>query len=404
MPALHPFPGIRYADDDLAALTAPPYDVIDAQERAALAAQHRHNVVAIDLPVADGDGGGDAYAAAAKTWERWRAIGVLIEDAPSLYPYRMTFTDETGTARSTLGVLGALGIDAQARADVLPHEHTTPKAHSDRLQLLRSTQANLSAIWGLSLTAGLTALIDLERAEVLGSWRDPEGIGHELWRLDDPATTKALTEAIGANPLVIADGHHRYSTALSYADEAGAPPGADATLCLVVELDHDQLTVAPIHRLISGLPPEADLAGALAADFEVGALEPLPGADVVSRLVTDGALALVTPDGMRLLRPRTALGGVEPLDSVRVAEAAGSWPAHELRYQHGVAHAVAAVTGGRAQAAILLRPVSVEQIRSTADARGLMPPKSTFFWPKPRTGAVFRDLSIDAEDPPCPNR
>ncbi|MGQ0631180.1 MAG: DUF1015 family protein [Sporichthyaceae bacterium] len=391
MPALNPFPGIRYADDDLSAVTAPPYDVIDAAERAVLAAQHRHNVVAIDLPIADS--GGDAYAAAAKTWENWRATGVLIEDAPSLYPYRMTFTDEAGTARSTLGVLGALGIDAQARADVLPHEHTTPKAHSDRLRLLRSTQANLSAIWGLSLTAGLTALIDLDRAEALGAWTDPEGIGHELWRLDDPATVKAVTEAIGANPLVIADGHHRYSTCLTYAGEPQAPAGADATMCLVVELDHDQLTVAPIHRLIADLPPGVDLVDVLSADFEIGGLEPLPGAEVVARLVAERALALVTPEGMRLLRPRNGLDGVEPLDSVRVAAAANALPPHELSYQHGVARAVAAVTDGRAQAAILLRPVSVEQIRSTADARGLMPPKSTFFWPKPRTGTVFRDMS-----------
>lgn len=392
MPKFQPFPGIRYAADALAEVTAPPYDVIDATQRAELAARHPHNVVRVDLPVADGDG--DPYAAAAEQFARWRADGVLGEDTPALYPYRMTVTDEAGVRRQTFGVLGALGIDAQARADVLPHEHTTPKAHSDRLQLLRATGANFSAIWALSLTSGLTGLLDLAAAEPLGSWVDADGVGHELWRLDDPATVTAVVEAVGKAPLVIADGHHRYSTCLIHADEPGAPAGADATMTLVVELDHDQLTVQPIHRLLTGLPADLDLPAALGEQFTLGAPEPLPDPAVVTRLVDERALALVTTDGLRLLRPRPGPGGdgPEPLDSVRVAEVAATLPAHQMTYQHGVAETVAAVTSGRAQAAILLRPVSVEQIRATADARGLMPPKSTFFWPKPCTGTVFRSL------------
>jgi uncharacterized protein (DUF1015 family) len=394
MPRFEPFAGIRYATDDLAAVTSPPYDVINADERAELVAQHPHNVVLIDMPTDPEDSSGlDAYSGAAALLAQWRAEGVLTSDTPSLYPYRMSFTDEAGTRRQTLGVLGALGIDAEARADVLPHEHTTPKAHSDRLQLLRSTHANTSAIWGLSLTSGLTGLIDLDVAEPLGRWDDPDGVTHELWRLDSPAAVKAVTDAVDSAPLVIADGHHRYSTCLTYQGEDGAAPGAGASLFLVVELDHDQLTVQPIHRLISGLPAEVDLAGALAVDFEVGELEPLPGPGSVARLVAEGCLALLGPDGMRLLRPVTGAGpdGVEPLDSVRVAEAIDGLGI-DLKYQHGVGHTVTAVTSGRAQAAIMLRPVSVEQIRATAAARGLMPPKSTFFWPKPRTGTVFRSM------------
>src|SRR5882757_792882 len=393
MPVFSPFPGIRYAHDPLVEVTAPPYDVIDAEQRAALSAQHEHNVVRVDMPVAED--GPDPYAAASATFDRWRADGVLADDPPALYPYRMTATDEDGTVRHTLGVLGALGIDPAARIDVLPHEHTTPKAHSDRLSLLRATRANLSAIWGLSLTPGLTALLDLDRAEAVDRWDDEDGVTHELWRLEDPATVKAICEAVGATPLVIADGHHRYSTCLIHADEPGAPSGADATMCLVVELVADQLTVQPIHRLLTGLPAGHDPAAELTAAFEIGPREPLPDAAVVRRLVQERALALIDAEGMRLLRPRTDTGPgvVEPLDSVRVAAAVNALPAHELSYQHGVAHAVAAVRSGRADAAILLRPVSVEQIRATAQARGLMPPKSTFFYPKPRTGTVFRTLT-----------
>jgi len=394
MPRFEPFAGIRYATDDLAAVTSPPYDVINDTERAALVAQHPHNVVLIDMPTdPEADSGGDAYSAAAALLARWRADGVLTDDAPAFYPYRMSFTDEAGNRRHTLGVLGALGIDEAARADVLPHERTTPKAHSDRLQLLRATNANTSAIWGLSLTSGLTGLIDLDAADLLSRWDDPDGVIHELWRLDSPAAVKAVTDAVGSSPLVIADGHHRYSTCLTYFGEAGSPAGANATLCLIVELDHDQLTVQPIHRLLTGIPADMDLASALAVDFEIGELEALPGPDLVERLVAEGSLALVTTEGMRLLHPLTGVGedGVEPLDSVRVAEALEGLGI-DVKYQHGVGHTVDAVTSGRAQAALLIRPVSVEQIRATAAARGLMPPKSTFFYPKPRTGTVFRSL------------
>jgi uncharacterized protein (DUF1015 family) len=326
MPLFEPFPGIRYATDDLAAVTAPPYDVIDPDERAALAAQHPHNVVRIDMPVAED--GPDPYAVAAATLDRWRAEGVLRSDGPAFYPYRMTFTDEAGGTRSTLGVLGALGISPTARADVLPHEHTTPKAHSDRLALLRATEANLSAIWGLSLTPGLTDRIALDVAQPLGRWADPDGIIHELWRLADPVAVKAVVDAVAASPVVIADGHHRLSTCLIHADASDSPAGADATMCLMVELDHNQLTVQPIHRLITGLPPDCDPVVALGKSFDVGDLEPLPDAGVVNRLVAEHALALVTAAGTRLLRPRHRRGPgvVEPLDSESVAAAVAELP------------------------------------------------------------------------------
>ena len=163
MPRFEPFHGIRYATDDLSLVTAPPYDVIDAGERAALAARSPHNVVHIDLPV-----GEDPYAGAARTFRGWIADGTLTVDTPSLYLYRMTFTDEAGTPHHTLGVLGALGLEPPGEGDVLPHEHTTPKAKSDRLQLMRATEANLSPVWGLSLASGLSKLLDTDAAETIG--------------------------------------------------------------------------------------------------------------------------------------------------------------------------------------------------------------------------------------------
>ena len=374
MPRFEPFPGIRYATPDLARVTAPPYDVIDADERVALAASHPANVVHIDLPV-DGD---DPYAEAGAAFERWVDDGTLVVDEPSLYLYRMTFTDEAGGEHHTLGVLGALGLHDD---DVLPHEHTTPKAKSDRLQLLRGTEANLSPIWGLSLAAGLSKLLDVERPSI-DAWADPDGVRHELWRVDDAGAVAEIAAAVESAPIVIADGHHRFKTSRAFAAERPDLLNAQSTLCFVVELVDDQLTVQPIHRLVRG---DVDLT----ESFEVVATDDPVDGLTVARLVERGCLGLLTRDGLRYLRPRP---GDDRIDSEILVEALAAQPAHELTYQHGVTNVAKAVATGAADAAILLRPVSVAQIQRVAHARERMQPKSTFFWPKPRTGAVFRSL------------
>jgi uncharacterized protein (DUF1015 family) len=392
VPRFEPFRGIRYATDDLSIVTAPPYDVIDAAERAALAALSPHNVVLIDLPV-----GEDAYRNAAETFRGWISDGTLTVDEPSLYLYRMTFTDEAGAPHHTLGVIGALGLEPPGEGDVLPHEHTTPKAKSDRLQLMRATEANLSPVWGLSLASGLSKLLDTEAADALGAWTDGDGVVHALWRVTDATSAAEIAATVAGAPVVVADGHHRYETSLTLHAERPDLDAGDATMCFVVELVEDQLTVQPIHRLLSGLPAGFDLAAALTPAFDVGGLEGRPDARVVDRLVADGVLALVTSDGLRTLTPRPgAFGDAPDLDSSRLDVALAALPSHDLRYQHGVGHCVDAVTSGDAQAAVLLRPVSVAQIQATAHARDKMPPKSTFFWPKPRTGTVFRSLSTRA--------
>jgi uncharacterized protein (DUF1015 family) len=393
VPRFEPFPGIRYAPDlDPAVVTSPPYDVIDAAEREAFAASSPANAVHVDCPVGDLGSGrqgdsttstGDPYADAARTFDDWRAAGTLVtDDAPTFTIYRMSFTDEAGDARATTGVLGALTLERPGEGSILPHERTTPKAKSDRLDLLRATKANLSAIWGLSLAEGLSAAL-APAGDPLVDFTDPDGVRHQAWRVDDPATLTAISEAVGSAPVVIADGHHRYETCLAYRDEA--PPeatGAGATLCFVVELVEDQLTVQPIHRLLSGLPDGHDLVRWLAGTYDVG--DAGGHADVVP-----GQLTLVTPTGTHPLRPHT---DDATLDTVRLDEALASLPDHDLAFQHGVTHVVDAVRTGRADAGVLLRPVTVEQISAVADEGERMPPKTTFFWPKPRTGIVFRSL------------
>ncbi|MGZ4705126.1 MAG: DUF1015 domain-containing protein [Acidimicrobiales bacterium] len=398
MPRFSPFRGVHYQPDrcDPALVTAPPYDVLDARDRATLAAADPANIVVIDLPV-DGE---DPYATAGETLRAWLAGGVLVRDeTPSFYVYRMTYADDTGSRRRTTGVLGALELSRPGEGGILPHEHTTPKAKSDRLNLLRGTDANVSPVWGLSPAAGLSELLAVDEPPIF-EWTDDAQVTHDLWIVDDPERIAAISAEIGRAPVVIADGHHRYETSLAYRDEqraAGrdtpAGSGPEAVLTYVVELVDDELTVLPIHRLLSGLPDGFDLRGALAEWFEIGPALDRVDAEVADRVAADGALVLVTPEGAWPMVPRAdRFDGVRDLDTSRLDAALADLPPHGLVFQHGVEHVVERVSRGDAQAGVLLRPATVGQIVAIAHGGERMPPKTTFFHPKPRTGVVIRLL------------
>ena len=403
MPAFSPFVGLRYDPARFAPadVTAPPYDVLSPADRTALVARNPHNAVLIDLPVEED--GPDRYDAAGARMHAWRAEGVLVEDpTPELTAYRMTTTDDLGRPVATLGVLGALHLSRPDEGEILPHEHTTPKAKSDRLDLLRGTRANLSAIWGLSLAKGLTALLPAGEPP-FQAWEDEDGTLHETWRITDASAIEAICGAIASTPLVIADGHHRYETSLAYRDErraadGGDAGGAEATLCYVVELSDEQLTVRPIHRLVRGFAGTdlARLLAGLPGAAIVGSAEPDAVADGRVLLEMDrlDAIAVVGADGRAQLvhLDPAAHPDLDDLDSARLAASLTQLGDHELTYQHGTDRAQAAVVDGDADWAVLIRPVTVAAIEANAHTGDRMPPKSTFFHPKPRTGIVFRPL------------
>jgi uncharacterized protein (DUF1015 family) len=359
VPRFEPFAGLRYAPHVVAdEVVAPPYDVMSDAERASYAARSRANAVRFDAPT-----GRDPYAEAARIFEGLQADGTLVTDAsPSLYLYRMTNGE-----RHTTGVIGALGIEPPGEGDVLPHEHTTKKAKSDRLDLLRSTHANLSPIWGLSLAKGLAELCATSTPPDMRAV-DADGVVHELWRVSDLARIAAIVERVESAPVVIADGHHRYETCLAYKNERGpAPGGYDLTMMFVVELTEDELDVQPIHRLLHGAPAEV----------------------IASRI------RLPEGDAMTLVGPtRTWSFGRDPdgpaLDTEQLALALEGIEGLEITYQHG--DVAAAVERGEAAAAVVMRPVTVATIQEVANRRDRMPPKTTYFFPKPRTGFVFRSL------------
>ncbi len=395
MPRFRPFRALRFATDDLAAVTAPPYDVLDGAALDALGARSPHNIVRIDVP----RGGPERYTRAAAQLADWSRDRVLVRDPePSFTLYRMRFTDATGTARDLVGVLGGLEVVDEGAGGVLPHERTTPKASTDRLQLTRATRANLSPVWGLSLAGGLTALLR-EPGDPLGSATD-DGVEHVVERVSDPARVAAISAAVAADDVLIADGHHRYAVSRTYRDEVRAATGrtdtaAEETLTFVNELVPEQLSVAAIHRLYADVDLE-DLQTALAGRF---VLEPTvaPGPGTLAAMEAGGFLTLLGPAATWRLVPRPGgFAGVRTLDGAWL-EAALDGVGATVTYQHGVQEALAAVRDGAAAAAVLIRPVSVTEIERTAREGLLMPPKSTFFTPKLKTGLVLRPLG-DSDD------
>ncbi|HEX3621037.1 MAG TPA: DUF1015 domain-containing protein [Acidimicrobiales bacterium] len=401
MPRFEPFAGIRYDPErvDLDDVLAPPYDVIDADARAALESRSPYNVVHVDLP-RDEDGL-DRYAAAGRRFDTWLAEGILRPDPePAFYAYSMGYADPAGIRRQIVGVLGALEVVAPGEGDVLPHEETQHKVRDDRLRLLEACRADLSPVWGLSTTEGLTALATAAPGPPAARYTDEEGVHHRLWPLTQAGVIEAVTATVSSAPVVIADGHHRYETALAHRDRRRAARGSigggeDLLLALVCELADGQAGVRPIHRVISGLPDGFDLVAALEPFFEPVPVDTAP-ASLPDRMAEAGGLGLLLASGeARLLVPRRVTGGSgddRPPDAALLDEALVTLPPHTLAFDHSLDSVAGQVESGKAQAAVLLRPVAVTQIASTARAGRKMPTKTTFFHPKPRTGMVFRRL------------
>ena len=394
MPRFEPFQALRYRRNvDLHSVCSPPYDVLSDLDRLALATQHANNIVHIDMPVASS---GNAYEHAAAVLNQWITEGVLVrDDQPSFTLYRMKFMDTTGKARNVVGVIGALEVVDEGAGGVLPHERTTPKAKTDRLELTRATDANLSPVWGLSLAAGLSTLL-AEPAELLGELTDDLGVIHSVERITDDARIAAISAAIAAHPVVIADGHHRYAISRTYRDEVrertnSTSTGAELTMTYVNELIDEQLSVAAIHRLYEGITYK-ELAAALSPFFTINDADPV-GPSTLSQMNERGSLCLIAKTGRtHWLTPiAEKFAGVRNLDSAYLEHALSSVQ-HEVRYQHGVTEVQHELSTSDAAAAILIRPVSVAEIQRTANEGLLMPPKSTFFSPKLRTGFVLREM------------
>jgi uncharacterized protein (DUF1015 family) len=399
---------------ELADVTAPPYDVIDAARRAGLLARSPFNVVEIDLPEAPG--GTDRYEYAAETMESWTMEGILRADAePALWALEQDYTGPDGRSMTRRGILCKVRLAEYGQGAIRPHERTQPGPKKDRLRLTRATRHNLSPIF--SLHPGTTW--DLLGGEVeSGTWgevTDDDGTVHKVWRVADPGVHAAVAERLADAELLIADGHHRYETALAYAAEVGGDGPHQYVLMALVSLEDPGLTVFATHRLLTDLDSAKqerlrETVFELFDVSEVSAGELVPGPEEAPAAFGFMDAHHKAPRRMTLRDPAVldqALAGRS--DAYRRLDAA-AFEALILRralgmseddiaakrglaYQSSLEGALAKLDSGEAHAAFLLRPTPVEQVRAVAAEGETMPPKSTYFFPKLLTGLVFNPLS-----------
>jgi len=403
-----PFRGERYRETDrLGALIAPPYDVITPEQRGRYAAWDSHNIVHLMLPEAMAHE--DRYARAATQLAEWRAAGILATDAePAVYVVAQEYQPPGGAARTRLGVLAAVAAEPYEAGRIKPHEKTHAGPKADRLALLRATRTNLESIFLLAPDAdgALAAeLATVARAAPVAR-AELEGVRIRLWVVGGGAASR-ISQLSSRSSLYIADGHHRYETAVAYAQEN---PAAGRVLALVVSARDPGLTVLSTHRMIYG--PGRDplaLVERWKRYFDVGNLP--AGADAIAKLAELGtrgtACVVALPDGQDLtltLKPTAPLDevhGLSPSKTVRALDVAiveelvvkeillleTSTPT--LSYTPDAREAVAAVRKGAATCAVLLNPPKVEQVFAVADAGDVMPQKSTYFIPKVPSGLVL---------------
>lgn len=389
-----PFRALRFRSEHLGARVAPPYDVLSDTQVRELRSRGDIEITRVDVPLVDG--GEEPYASAAELLTDWvRSHELSLDGKPSFTICRMSFIDDLGHHRRIDGVIGALEVVDEGGGRVLPHERTTPKASTDRLDLTRSTRANLSPVWGLSLGKGLTSLL-AESGEVVGeiNW---DGVNHRFERVTDDDRVAAITECLRESDVLIADGHHRYGVARNFRDEVRSALGrsdtdAEYTMAFVNELAEDQLAIAAIHRLYRTDDVDGLVSALLDSYEEV--ISGAVGEQTLEDMNRLGCICLVRQDGTgTMLRPRAdAFHGVRDLDGLRLETAIRNVD-HRVEYQHGVDEIRLALSEGHADLAVLIRPVGIEEIRATGEQGDLMPPKSTFFTPKLLTGPVIRPMS-----------
>lgn len=417
-----PFRALHYdpkAAGPLADVIAPPYDVIDAAELDRLYARSPLNVVRLIL-----NKSADRYAAAAAELKDWRARGVLVQDAePALYWYVQDFALADGSQHQRSGLLAAVRLQPFSNGNILPHERTFPSAKADRLKLMHACRTNLSPIFGVYPNKAAAAAPARVLASSTAPWIDVEDGGqrHRVWRVTDAGAIAQITAALRDTKLFIADGHHRYETALTYRDERRAAGDTDENaphnfmLVYLCSMDDPGLVVLPTHRLWRGAFGDA----ALAKAGEHFRFEAADAATVMARLAEarePGCIGVRTATRTGVLHLKDlaavdrALPDIQPIirhldvtvldgfllnhllgiDCVRAGQDG------ELLYTHDDQHALGAVERDGVSAAFLLRRPKMSEVADACLAGQVMPQKSTYFFPKLQTGLVFHLLDPDA--------
>ncbi|MCP9485772.1 MAG: DUF1015 domain-containing protein [Gaiellaceae bacterium MAG52_C11] len=359
MAVVKPFRALRYDEAKAGALellVAPPYDVISSEQRSTYLAQP-HNVVHLTLP--------DSEEEAARTLERWRADGVLVEKPPAVWFLVQDYVGPDGVARRRSGIVASLKVEPYRTRTVLPHERTHAGPKEGRLRLLRATGVQLEPIF----------LLYDGRAPVAAPEREPDLAveGASLWRLDDSTIVRAFDD----KQLLIADGHHRYETALAYHEEEGTSASAQLLVVLVstedpgLEIFATHRVFADAQRLEGEREPAADPKAALER-LSVGTTQaPRP------------AVVEVTREGAAIVRGEPGLLDVQLVDTL----------GHEgIAYTPNAGEALRRVQEAEAAVAYLMRPTRIEDVFAFARRGEVLPQKTTYFFPKLVSGLLFQPL------------
>jgi uncharacterized protein (DUF1015 family) len=425
MADVQPFRALRYdlgVVGSLESVIAPPYDVIDPEQRAALAARSSHNVVNIDLP--QPPLGGDAYEEAARLLDLWKRQGAIARDAtPALWALQQGYTGPDGRSLSRRGIFARVRVEEYGAGRIRPHERTHPGPKEDRLRLTRATQTNLSPILSLyddPANAAWGALTPHLSTDPWGTATDADGTVNKLWRIEDGAAIARVKMTLGETELLIADGHHRYETARVYAEEIGGEGDHRYVLMCLVALQDPGLTIFPTHRLLDKVKePEVQqrLGKYLREHFdvtpiEVSELRPPDAPDGVGGNLVMGYLDSFHQQPYRLVLKDQALADAALADypepyrhlDTAVLEAlifkgVLGMTEDDIAHLDGLGYsrtddeALQLVQSKTFDCAFFLRGSPVKQVQEIAAAGVNMPPKSTFFYPKVPTGLLFNPLA-----------
>lgn len=431
MSSIFPFPGWRYDPGkvDLSRVVAPPYDVIDAKEQEALYARDDRNVIRLILgKTRDADSAADnRYTRAASHLDAWRADGLFIQDKPSVYLYEQKFTN-AGQNYVRRGFFARIRLSEWGKEGVYPHEKTLSGPKADRLELMRSTRGNLEPIFGLladadgSVSEILSTLVDYAPGLEI---RDDDGVENRLWVVDDQDLLHKLLSRMPEPEIFIADGHHRYETALAYQAEvrdkmqqAGQVPplrgdlDCDYIMMYIVPDSDPGLVIWPTHRMVYGLA-DFDPAGFLRACEKNFVVAPIARDRLASELEQNELPCFGFAYGdklfMLLLKNRKPMDMMHPdaaeawrvldvsvLHSLLMGELMGIDEGKLLRkenivYSKSMDEALRKAATGEdgIQCSFILRSTPMQQVRDIAEAGAVMPQKSTYFYPKPLSGLMF---------------
>ncbi len=411
-----------------------PYDKITAAMQEGYYQASPYNLVRIILGkrLPEDNHAENAYTRAAESFHKWRQTGILRQDLdPSIYRYTQTFqcsggVPGTGKQAERRGFIALGRIENYSNGVVFRHEQTLAKPKADRLDLLRATQAHFGQIFMLYGGAGkVDALLSSPAAPEI-EVTDEYGVVHRVWRISDPSIIAAVQAQMREKKLIIADGHHRYETAMTYRNEqraaaetgSGNPAPYDSVMMTLVDMDAPGLEILPTHRLVFGLPSfsASQLQGAAGRFFNVENVDPrIDAARATAILQNAGragtALLAVTARRAFLLHTPKAIGGAlfgrlslrqQALDVVQLHKCLLEGVLHisetairdqeNVSYCREAAEALEAVRSGKAQAAFLMNPVRINQVREIAFAGEVLPQKSTDFYPKLLSGLTIYAL------------